>query len=66
MLFLSPENIRKPQSFPMFSGGRERVLGRKWVNRLLSTTINLKQGTDLRTKVFPKKFVSQSIEKVFY
>ena len=50
----------------MFSGGRERVLGRKWVNQLLSTTINLKQGTDLRTKVFPKKFVSQSIEKVFY
>ena len=49
----------------MFSGGRERVLGSKWVNRLLSTIIALKQGTDFRTKVSPKRFISQSIEKVF-
>ena len=49
----------------MFSGGRERVLGSKWVNRLLGAIITLKQGTNFRTKFFPKKFVSQSIGKVF-
>ena len=33
----------------MFSGGRERVPGSKWVNRLLGAIITLKQGTDFRT-----------------
>ena len=31
-LSLPPENIRKPYGFLMFSGGRERCIGNKWVN----------------------------------
>ena len=47
--FFTPENIRKPQSFPMLLGVEKRCIGNKWVN--LNATVNKINNTTLTKKV---------------